>query len=207
MSNSVGSGKGSNPFLLPKADELLDDLVCRYLDVVDGGRAIGFTPNLRVEVFVDLLSATLIPARAQVIVEALAENLPAIDRDRDGIVAPKWGNPVLGSEVARTLGIPLLLARDDRLFGRWFDGSLERDRHWLLIDDVASDGERLAELVERAQDEGVEIAASHFVVIRTEGDAVERLAEEGVSANALREWGDEDLRQLLARWRRRSEIE
>jgi len=193
--------------LLPQADEPLDDLVCRYLDIVDGGRAIGFTPNLRVEVFVDLLSAALVPARAKVIVEALMSNLPAIDRDQDGILAPKWGNPVLGSEVARALGIPLLLARDDRLFGRWFDGSLERSRRWLLVDDVASDGERLAELVERAKDEGVKIAASHFVVTRTEGDAVERLAEEGISAKALREWGDEDLRQLLAQWRSRSGTE
>lgn len=193
-------GKGLNPFLPPNPDPL-DDLVCRYLDIVDGGRAIGFTPNLRVEIFVDLLSAALVPARAQVMVEALLEELPDIDRDQHGIVAPKWGNPVLGSEVARALGVPLLLGRDDRLFGRWFDGTLERDRRWLLIDDVASDGERLAELVERAQDEGVKITAAHFVVIRKEGDAVELLANESVSAQALREWDDADLRKLLAQWR------
>jgi orotate phosphoribosyltransferase len=204
VSSLVGSGKGSNLFLLPKADEPLDDLVCKYLDVVDGGRAIGFTPNLRVEVFVDLLSATLVPALAQVIVEALLAKLPPIDRDQDGIVAPKWGNPILGSEVAKALDVPLLLARNDRLFGRWFDGLLEHKRRWLLIDDVASDGERLAELVERAQDEGIKIALANFVVIRKEGDAVELLLEEGVSAEALREWDDEDLRELLAQWRSRA---
>jgi adenine/guanine phosphoribosyltransferase-like PRPP-binding protein len=185
--------------------EPLDELVCQYVDVVDGGRAIGFAPNLRVEVFVDLLSAALVPARAKVLVEALLAKMPQVDRDRDGIVAPKWGNPVFGSELAKALGIPLLLARDDRLFGRWFDGNLEHHRRWFLVDDVASDGERLVELVERAQDEGVKISAAYFVVLRREGDAAELLTDEGIPIEALREWDDEDLRRLLAEWRGRSD--
>jgi adenine/guanine phosphoribosyltransferase-like PRPP-binding protein len=181
----------------------LDDLICRHLKIADGGRAIGFAPNLRVEVFVDLLSAMLVPSQGELIVEALAKGLPEVDQATSGIVAPKWGNPVLGYELAKALGLPLLLARDDRLFGRWFDGMLERERKWILVDDVASDGERLAELAERAQDEGIQISIARFVVMRREGDARVSLEAEKVPAEGLREWDDDELRQLQAEWLRR----
>lgn len=183
--------------------DILDDLICRHLEIADGGRAIGYAPNLRVEVFVDLLSAVLVPSRGRILVDALVESLPKLDLKANGIVAPKWGNPVLGYELAQALDLPLLLARDDRLFGRWFDGMLERERNWLLVDDVASDGERLAELVERAQDEGIQISSARFVVIRREGDARRALESEHVLAEGLREWDDDELRQLQAEWRRR----
>jgi hypothetical protein len=29
----------------------LDELICKHLEIIDGGRAIGFSPHLRVEVF------------------------------------------------------------------------------------------------------------------------------------------------------------
>lgn len=183
--------------------DTLDDLVCRYLKIADGGRAIGFAPNLRVEVFVDLLSAALVPSQGKILVDALVKSLPELDRKTSGIVAPKWGNPVLGYELARALELPLLLARDDRLFGRWFDGTLEHERKWTLVDDVASDGERLAELVERAQDEGIQIPLARFVVMRREGDARAALESEKVPAEGLREWDDDELRQLQAEWLRR----
>jgi len=183
----------------------LDSLVCRHLKIVDGGRAIGFAPNLRLEAFVDLLSAMLVPSQGKIIVDALTESLPSLDRTTSGIVAPKWGNPVLGYELAKALGIPLLLARDDRLFGRWFDGMLERERKWVLVDDVASDGERLAELVERALDEGIQISMARFVVMRREGDARAVLESEKVPAEGLREWNDDELLQLHAKWLRSEE--
>jgi orotate phosphoribosyltransferase len=183
--------------------DALDELICRHLAVVDAGRAIGFAPNLRVEVFVDLLSAALVPHQASVIADALNTCLPQADRGASGIVAPKWGNPVLGYEMARRRGLPLLLGREDRLFGRWFDGTLERHRRWYLVDDVASEGERLVELVERAEEEGIEIDSAHFVVVRREGDARAMLESENVGVRTLREWDDDDLRRLQAEWRRR----
>ena len=188
------------------ADDFLDDLVCHYLEFAEGGRAIGFVPDLRVELFVDLLSAALVADQGRAIARALIETLLAIDPEVDGVVAPKWGNPILGSHVADELGLPLLLGRDDNLFGRWFDGRLERDRRWFLVDDVASDGERLVELLDRAKDEGLEIESAHFVVVRSEGDAVQLLAEEGVPLTALRTWDDEGLRQLRARWQGEADV-
>jgi len=183
--------------------DALDELICRHLDAVDAGRAIGFAPNLRIEVFVDLLSAALVPHQASIVADALMASLPQMDQKASGIVAPKWGNPVLGYELARRLGIPLLLGREDRLFGRWFDGTLERNRKWYLVDDVASEGERLLELVERAEEEGIEIDSAYFVVVRREGDARAMLESEKVEIRTLREWDDEDLRRLQAEWRRR----
>jgi orotate phosphoribosyltransferase len=184
-------------------DDRLDEIVCRHLEIADGARAIGFSPNLRVEVFVDLLSAMLIPRHGQLLVDALAEILPAAADDEEwGIVAPKWGNPILGYRLAEAANLPLLLARDDNLFGRWLDGVIDDSVRWLLVDDVASDGERLAELVERARAQGLRLNDARFIVSRREGDAITLLEREGVHSVALREWDDEQLLQLRARWRR-----
>lgn len=63
--------------LLSGADEL-DELICKHLEIVDGGRAIGFSPHLRIEVFVDLLSAMLIPEHGRLLVDALSRSLPRL---------------------------------------------------------------------------------------------------------------------------------
>ncbi len=183
------------------ADEL-DEVVCRHLEIADGGRAIGFSPHLRVEIFVDLLSAMLIPRHGQILVEAVREILPAIGDKEWGIVTPKWGNPILGYRLAEAADLPLLLARDDNLFGRWLDGVVDDSVNWLLVDDVASDGERLAELVERMRAEGLRLDDARFVISRREGDAIAVLEREGVQSIVLRKWDDDELRRLRARWRR-----
>lgn len=183
--------------------DALDELVCKHLEIVDGGCAIGFSPHLRIEVFVDLLSAMLVPTQSEILVQAICKSRPASkDGERSGIIAPKWGNPIFGYEVARALELPLLLARDDNLFGRWFDGVIDDSVTWTLVDDVASDGERLAELVDRAREEGLKITEARFILARPEGDAMKTLQTEAITATALREWSDEQLRQLRADWRR-----
>jgi 8-oxo-dGTP pyrophosphatase MutT (NUDIX family)/orotate phosphoribosyltransferase len=187
--------------LLDDADEL-DELICRHLEIADGGRAIGFSPHLRVEVFVDLLSAMLIPRHGRLLVDALGKVIPTAGNERWGLVVPKWGNPILGYRLAQAAELPLLLARDDNLFGRWLDGVVDHSVRWLLVDDVASDSERLAELVERARAEGLRLNDARFIVSRREGDAIAVLQREGVRSVALREWDDEQLRQLRAAWRR-----
>ena len=183
-------------------DDQLDKLVCRHLEIADGGHAIGFSPHLRVEVFVDLLSAMLIPRHGQVLVNAIREILPAAGHEKWGVVAPKWGNPILGYRLAEAAELPLLLARDDNLFGRWLDGVIDDSVRWLLVDDVASDGERLAELVERVRAQGLRLNDARFIVSRREGDAMTLLEREGVHSVALRQWDDEELLQLRAKWRR-----
>lgn len=183
--------------------DTLDEIVCKHLEIVDGGHAIGFSPHLRVEIFVDLLSAMLIPGHGDLLVQEICASWPASKTlEPHGIIAPKWGNPILGYEVARALSLPLLLARDDNLFGRWFDGILNHSVTWIPVDDVASDGERLAELVDRARQAGLRLKEARFIVARPEGDAMKMLEAEHVTAMALREWGDEQLRQLRADWRR-----
>lgn len=183
--------------------EPLDELICRHLVFDEGGRAIGFTPHLRIAVFIDLLSAALIPSHAAILVEAIRPALPTYTPGTWGIVAPKWGNPVLGYELGRALDVPLLLARDDNLFGRWFDGVVDASLTWVLVDDVASDGERLAEVVDRARGDGLRVSEARFVASRSEGDAMSVLEAEGISAVALRDLDDESLRKLHAEWRRR----
>lgn len=96
----------------------------------------------------------------------------------------------------------MLLARDDNLLGRWMDGVIGHSVRWLLVDDVASDSERLAELIERARAAGLRLNDARFIVSRREGDAIAVLEREGVRSVALREWDDEQLRQLRAAWRR-----
>lgn len=182
-------------------DDELDELICRHLETADGGRAIGFSPYLRVELFVDLLSAALIPEQGVTLARALLSILPETD-EALGLVAPKWGNPVLGYRLCETAGLPLLLARDDNLFERWFDGVVDNSLRWVLVDDVASDGERLGELIDRARDQGIRIEDARFIINRLEGDAFEILSSEGLDVHALRHWKDDDLRQLRASWRR-----
>jgi hypothetical protein len=181
----------------------LDELICKHLEIADGGRAIGFSPHLRVEIFVDLLSAMLIPKHGRLLVDTLCKTLPHSGSANWGIIAPKWGNPILGYRLAEVVDVPLLLARDDNLFGRWFDGVVDHSLRWLLVDDVASDGERLAELVERAREQGLRISEARFIISRREGDAISTLASEGIPSQALRECDDDQLRQLRASWRRR----
>jgi orotate phosphoribosyltransferase len=180
----------------------LDELICKHLEIADGGRAIGFSPHLRVEIFVDLLSAMLIPKHGRLLVDALCKTLPQHGGADWGIITPKWGNPVLGYRLAEAMDVPLLLARDDNLFGCWFDGVVDHSPKWFLVDDVASDGERLAEVVDRAREQGLRISYARFIVSRREGDAITTLDGEGISSLALREWDDAELRQLRASWRR-----
>lgn len=95
-----GSLGGASAICWTMADEL-DGLVCRHLEIADGGRAIGFSPHLRVECFIDLLSAMLIPRYGQILVEALREILPATGDAKWGIVRQKRTLP---QQVAQRFG-------------------------------------------------------------------------------------------------------
>jgi orotate phosphoribosyltransferase len=161
---------------------------------------IGRDGRIRVNHFLDLLSAAHRPGMLDYLGDLFARWLAQDDlvTSVDAIAAPKRGNALLAHNVAGRLGKRSGFVKENVLFGQWTEGEIRSGDRVLLIDDIASDGELLAEAVIALQHSGIFVSNAAVLVSRVEGDAARRLRAIDVRLHAAVELSDGDLAALLA---------
>lgn len=156
---------------------------------------IGRDGRIRVNYFIDLLSAVHEPALLDDLARTFAHWLKTTRcmEAYDALATPKRGNALLTYRVAQLLRCRCGFVKENILFGRWLEGEIRSGDRALLIDDVASDGELLADAVIALQRSGV--FADHVAVLvsRAEGDAMGKLASLDVGISSRLQLSDADL--------------
>jgi orotate phosphoribosyltransferase len=156
--------------------------------------------------FVDLMSAALVTDHLEILTTELVSHIRRVaDLGRVGVLAgPKRGNALLIAKAAYRVGKTPLLIKERPLFGKWLEGVYGDPGRAVIVDDISSDGELLANCTLVMRESGFEVTDAYVLVDRIEGDSVERLAELGVSLHPLLRLDDHNIRDLVSRARQRS---
>ena len=150
----------------------------RCLRRFDSPRSFGLLGQFSCQYFVDFLDAVHQEPFLQAATEVASRLFtPAVLDGAVSVVGPKNGNAVLCNALARNLGLPSASVRDYPLVGRYIEGHVESGRRSVVFDDVASDGEILADVVRHLRDAGARVEHAVAVVNRLEGDTREVLAD------------------------------
>lgn len=186
------------------ASDGIQDLVFRHLHLVEGGRSFGPDHIYRVERFIDLMSAAHVDRDLNVMTATLSQLIGGplfLPEGVNAIAGPKRGNSLLIRSLARHLGLTSIFVKSDPLFGYWLEGLAEPRSTCVLVDDVASDGEFLTEVVRRVRQQGHTLTQAYFLVVRTDTPLIESLEDEGVEVESIASADDRELAALAARRR------
>lgn len=183
----------------------LETVCFLHLYVREGGH-VGRTRTFSMDYFVDLMSAALVTDHLEILTGELVSHIRRVaDVGRFGVLAgPKRGNALLISKTAYRIGKAPLFIKERPLFGKWLEGVYGDPGRAVIVDDVSSDGELLANCAVVMRESGFEVTDAYVLIDRTEGDSVERLAELGISLHPLLGLDDHKIRDLVSRARQRS---
>jgi len=173
-------------------------LLVRHLYHREAGGRFGIERQFRVRYFIDLMGAVHIEEDLEVLSPRLASALERVAGSEAEVAGPKRGNGILIRDVARRLGRASALVRDEPLFDRWIEGVLTPGATVVLVDDVSSDGQLLAQAALRLRTSGHSVDTCVVLVDRPEGDSKERLAEIGVELVPVYQLSDEELSVMEA---------
>jgi len=171
----------------------------------EGGH-VGRTRTFSMNYFVDLMSAALVSDHLDIMVGELVGHIRRVaDLSGIGVLAgPKRGNALLIAKSAYQLGMTPMFIKERPLFGKRLEGVDGDPGRAIIVDDISSDGELLANCTETMRDCGYEVEDAYVLIDRTEGDSVERLAELGIALHSLVDLDDHKIRGLVSRARQRS---
>lgn len=171
----------------------------------EGGH-VGRSRTFNMNYFVDLMSAALVRDHLEIMTSELVGHIRrAADLSGiDVLAGPKRGNALLIAKVAYELSLTPIFIKERPLFGKWLEGVGGDPERAIIVDDISSDGEMLANCVQTLRDCGYEVRDAYVLIDRTEGDSAEQLTERGVSLHPLLELDDHRIRDLVSRARQRS---
>jgi orotate phosphoribosyltransferase len=171
----------------------------------EGGH-VGRTRTFSMNYFVDLMSAALVRDHLKIMTAELVSHIRrAADLNEiDVLAGPKRGNALLIANVAYELGLTPIFIKERPLFGKWLEGVDGDPECAIIVDDISSDGELLANCVQTLRESGYQVRDAYVLIDRTEGDSVELLSELGVSLHSLLDLDDHKIRGLVGRARQRS---
>lgn len=184
-------------------DELIEVIV-KHVYSSDITRQVGGDGQVRVDTYVDLMSASHVERHLVVMADAMVAVLqPILSGIQNSVIGgPKRGNPILIHEIGRTLGVPTAFAKHSEQFGRWIEGPIHNGANVVVVDDVSSANEILLSAVQTFRNSGHKVVAVCVLVERKEGDARRKLGEKGIELHSILELNDDDIGQLLIRHRR-----
>src|SRR5262249_1954002 len=104
---------------------------------------------------------------------------------------------------AHELDMAPIFIKERPLFGKWLEGVCGDPGRAVIVDDISSDGELLANCAQVMQESGFDVRDAYVLIDRTEGDSVERLAELGISLHPLLAVDDNKIGDLVGRARQR----
>lgn len=178
----------------------LHSLVGRYSRFIDSGLPLGVHGTLRFMCFIDLLSAAHVRGDLALMADCLVDEI-STEIDGQGvtvIASPKRGNVLLGYAVAEQLALKSLFVRDEILASHAVEGIYNKRDKVILIDDVSSDGELLADAVLFLRQEGLNVEGAFTVINRSDGDAERKLAAEGIALKSVLSVNDALVEDLMA---------
>ncbi|MEY2472958.1 MAG: orotate phosphoribosyltransferase [Actinomycetota bacterium] len=165
----------------------------------ESGWQFGLDGGVQTRMFVDLMSAAHVDDTLQQLASLFAEFVRStIGREFAFVAGPKRGNSLLIRETARLLGVHSAFVKQQPLFGRWIEGPVDPTSPALVIDDVASDGELLLNVVERLRDEGHNVVGAAVLIDREEGDSRQLLGRAKVDFHFMMSSSDVDLQRIRA---------
>jgi orotate phosphoribosyltransferase len=171
----------------------------------EGGH-VGRTRTFNMNYFVDLMSAALVRDHLDIMGDELVGHIRRT-ADLDGVGAlagPKRGNALLIAKAAYELNLTPIFIKERPLFGKWLEGVDGDPGRAIVVDDISSDGELLANCVQTLRESGYEVRDAYVLIDRTEGDSVDQLSELGVALHSLLDLDDHRIRGLVGRARQRS---
>lgn len=171
----------------------------------EGGH-VGRTRTFSMNYFVDLMSAALVRDHLEIMCAELTGHIRrSADLSGVGVLAgPKRGNALLIAGVAYELSLTPIFIKERALFGKWLEGVDGDPGRAIIVDDISSDGELLANCVLTLRECGYEVKDAYVLIDRTEGDSVDLLAELDVGLHSLLDLDDHKIRGLVGRARQRS---
>jgi orotate phosphoribosyltransferase len=177
-------------------------VLARFVFVSHSGRVVvGALDQFNISVFPDLFSACTHPRYRRRIAKLITVNI----RDKTfherptHVAVPKEGNVLLAAEVARMLGLSLVVVRTlvpAIRFGDPVEGLITSGCCVLIVDDVASDGELLVRTVAALRAHGARISNCLCAVERLDGNSRESLAKYSVTLHAPIQIDERTLREL-----------
>jgi adenine/guanine phosphoribosyltransferase-like PRPP-binding protein len=183
---------------VPEGVDPLDYLIYRHTRSAEQPPNDPSLPAVRH--FVDLRDAALVPEDRALMVDLLCSQIQSFD-DKNiytGILIPLLGNVVLGLAVADRLGLPPVLVREEPLFMRTTESTLQGG-FLLLVDDIWSRAGILRRAVEMARFDNFSVVDGTLLFARAEGDVVEEMNESHVVLRPRAILGDADIDDIIAR--------
>jgi orotate phosphoribosyltransferase len=179
--------------------ENLTAIIAKYARNFESPLALGPHGTLRFRFFNDLLSASHVETHLAIMADALVSLIRAsVELPPATMIAcPKRGNSLLGYKVAGVMGLQSLFVRDEALASRFVEGSYGKGANVILVDDVSSDGDLLLDAVDGLRREGLNVQQAYTVVDRGEGNAVAKLATEGIQLRACLSLTDDDVKEYV----------
>ncbi|MBA3669642.1 MAG: orotate phosphoribosyltransferase [Sphingomonas sp.] len=151
-------------------DQILAEF--RAADALLEGHFI-LSSGLRSAKYLQCARVLMDPARAERLARALAQKLPADQRDAiDVVVSPAMGGVIIGHEMGRALGKPaMFLERPDGVFALRRGFALEPGTRVLMVEDVVTTGLSSREAIAAVHAAGGEVIAEASLVDRSSGKA------------------------------------
>jgi orotate phosphoribosyltransferase len=164
----------------------------------EGGH-VGRTRTFNMDYFVDLMSAALVRDHLDIMSRELVSHIRHMaNLDGIGVLAgPKRGNALLIAKVAYELGLTPIFIKERPLFGKWLEGVDGDPGRAIIVDDISSDGELLANCFATLDGAGYEVKDAYVLIDRVEGDSAERLAEHQVTLHPMLRMDDHRIRRLV----------
>ena len=151
-------------------DQILAEF--RAADALLEGHFI-LSSGLRSAKYLQCARVLMDPARAERLARALAQKLPAEQRDAiEVVVSPAMGGVIIGHEMGRALGKPaMFLERPDGVFGLRRGFALEPGTRVLMVEDVVTTGLSSREAIAAVRAAGGKVIAEASLVDRSSGKA------------------------------------
>jgi orotate phosphoribosyltransferase len=184
-----------------RANQTLE-ILARHVFVSHSGRVVvGALDKFSISVFLDLFSACTQPKYRRRIARFLTHH---VHRERfpeppTHIAVPKEGNVLLAAEVAKTMGLELVVVRTlvpAIRFGDPVEGVISAGCCALIVDDIASDGELLVRTAAALRAHGARVSNCYCAVERLDGNSRESLSMHSVSLHAPIKIEERTLREL-----------
>jgi orotate phosphoribosyltransferase len=182
---------------------MIEALCFLHLYQIKGG-SIGRNRTFPVDYFVDLMTASLVPAHLDIMVRELARHIRKSGHltTITTIASPKRGNSLLLAMTAHELDLQPIFIKERPLFGKMLEGIGGSPKVAAIVDDISSDGELLVNCVKEMRSCGYRVERAFVLIDRTEGDSIEALADIGVELLPMIRLNDQELEDIVGRARR-----
>lgn len=175
-------------------------IASRYVFAESEKKPVGYIRRQPIAVYLDLHTASCIPANRIVLAKSLGDFVRnSIRTDPNlSIATPREGNLILGSRVAEYLNLNFLMIRTGRAprFGYPIEGSFRPGSRVVIVDDLCMEGTFLTRCVQYLRKYGINVSDCFCLFERLDGDAREELAKAAVTLHSKYKIDDDELGQL-----------